>query len=47
LSHPGPSKPFDHSGIDQHAIETPRFVTTIAIEKEPIAALHDLLLLLE
>jgi hypothetical protein len=29
----GPLEPFDHSGIDQHAIETSRFGTAIAIEE--------------
>src|SRR5215813_4797707 len=41
------SEPFDHPGIDQHAIETSRLSTTITVEEKSVATLHDLLLLLE
>src|SRR5262245_3121883 len=40
-------EPLDQAGIDQHAIETSRLGSAIAIEKQSVAALHDLLLLLE
>src|SRR3981081_2107501 len=41
----GDLESLDEAGVDQQPVETPRFGAIVALIEQPVAALHDLLLL--